>query len=256
MHPILLKIGPITVYSYGTMIALGFAVSLFLICRQAIRNNMDKDLVINLVFITLLAGFTGGRILYVLLNIRYYLGNPLEIFNLSKGGLVYYGGFIAGVAAFAYYSIKKGMGFWNAADICVPYLALTQSFGRIGCFLNGCCYGKPAPADFSFGMACLRLDTAVYPTQIYASFILLLIYIVLRYWQGRRRFKGEIFLAYAMIYSTQRFFVEFLRGDNAQIFLGLTVSQVISVTVFVLGGTLFIIKDREWEKKKARSILK
>jgi len=238
------------------MIALGFAVSLFLICRQAIRNNIDKDLVVNLVFITLLAGFTGGRILYVLLNIRYYLGNPLEIFNLSKGGLIYYGGFIAGVAAFAYYSTKKGMGFWNAADICAPYLALTQSFGRIGCFLNGCCYGKPAPADFPFGTVCSQFGTTIYPTQLYSSSILLLIYVILRYWQGRRRFKGEIFLAYAMIYSTQRFLVEFLRGDNAQIFSGLTVSQVISVAVFTSGVVLFTIKAGKWEKIKVSSDLR
>ena len=256
MHPILFKIGPVTVYSYGTMFALGFVVAFFFICFQAIRNNIDKDIIVNLAFITLFFGIAGARLLYVTTNIGYYLSHPLEVLDFSKGGLVYYGGFFGGVAAFAYYSVRKGIGFWNAADICAPYLALTQSFGRIGCLLNGCCYGKSAPADFPFGIAHSEFSGPVYPTQIFSSILLFLTFVILRYWQGRRRFMGEIFLIYCLLYPAQRFMVEFLRGDNMQVLFGLTMSQLISAVVFACGGFIFILKAAEWQKRKISSGLK
>lgn len=256
MHPILLKIGPVTIYSYGTMFALGFVIAFFFIYFQAVRNNIDKDIIANLAFITLFSGIAGARLLYVAVNIDYYLFNPLEVFDFSKGGLVYYGGFIVGAAAFAYYSIRKGIGFWNAADICAPYLALTQSLGRMGCFLNGCCYGKPVPADFPLGIASSKFGGPVYPTQIYSAICLFLTFLILRYWQPRRRFKGEIFLIYCILYPAQRFVIEFLRGDNMPVFLGLTMSQLISVAIFTFGGLMFILKTMEWQKKKILSGLK
>lgn len=244
MHPILLKIGPLTVYSYGTMLAIGFAVSFFLIYRQAIRNNIDKDAITNLALLTLFAGIAGGRILYIITNAEYYLAHPLEVFNLSKGGLVFYGGFFGGVAAFAYYSERKKIGFWNAADIFAPYLALTQAFGRIGCFLNGCCYGKQAEGG------------SLYPAQIYSSVLLAAIFLILLFWQKRRRFKGEVFLAYCLLYSIKRFFIEFLRGDNMPVAFGLTMSQLISISIFIFGCIIFSLKAREWAKRKTLSGLK
>lgn len=244
MHPILFNAGPVAVYSYGTMFAVGFAVSFFFMYRQAVRNNIDKDVITNLAFLTLFSGIAGARILYIIINIGYYLAHPSDVLNLSKGGLIFYGGFFGGIAAFAYYSTRKKIGFLNAADICMPYLALTHAFGRIGCFLNGCCYGKISSGGFS------------YPTQIYSSILLILIFFILRFWQTRRHFVGEIFLAYCLIYSIKRFFIEFLRGDNMPVAFGLTMSQLISIFVFICGGIVFLLKMKEWQKKKISSGLK
>ncbi len=236
MHPILLKIGPITIYSYGVMVALGFTVSVILICKHAAGFNLDKDKMLDLAVIILLAGIIGARILYVALNLKVYMADPIEILKLSRGGLVWYGGFLSALFAAVFYIRKKGMDFWNVVDLIAPYTALAQAFGRIGCFLNGCCYG---------------IDGL--PAQIYSSILLFLIFVILRLWQKRRRFAGEIFLGYCLLYCLKRFVIEFIRGDNPRIFLGLTISQIVSFVVFLAAAVLFTQKAIRWKKDRSGS---
>ncbi len=237
MHPILLKLGPVTVYSYGVFVALGFAAAALLIYRRAVNFGIDKNDAIDLLILMLVAGIIGARLFYVLLNLGYYTANFSEIINLSKGGLVWYGGFFAAIASGALLIKKKKMGFLNTMDLITPYIALAQAFGRAGCFLNGCCYG---------------LDG--YPIQLLSSFVLVMIFIILRSWQDRRRFIGEIALGYCILYSLKRFGVEFFRGDNPRIIIGLTISQVISLFVLIAAGIVFIKKVSEWKEKD--SVLK
>ncbi|MCX5680566.1 MAG: prolipoprotein diacylglyceryl transferase [Candidatus Omnitrophica bacterium] len=232
MHPILLKLGPLTVYSYGAFVALGLAVAAFLIYLRAVNFGINKDDSLDLVVLMLVAGIAGARLLYVLLNIGYYRANPSELIDLSKGGLVWYGGFFSALGASIVYIKQKKMGFWNTMDLVTPYIALGQAFGRVGCFLNGCCYGFNG-----------------IPVQLYSSFLLVIIFILLRSWQDRRRFKGEIALGYCILYSLKRFGVEFLRGDNPRVFLGLTISQVISLVVIILVVPIFMKKVSEWKEK-------
>ena len=236
MHPILLKLGPITIYSYGAFVALGFAVAAFLIYRRAASFGIDKDRTIDLLVVMLMTGIAGARLLYVLLNLGYYRSNLFELIDLSRGGLVWYGGFFAAIGSAAVYIRGKRMGFWNTMDLVVPYIALAQAFGRVGCFFNGCCYGVNG-----------------IPIQLYSSFILVMIFVVLLYWQDRRRFKAEISLGYCVLYSLKRFCIEFFRGDNPKIFLGLTISQVISLFVIILAGIVFIKKASEWKEKDTAS---
>ena len=240
MHPILLKVNSLNVYSYGFMVALGFAVAVFLMCASAGKFNLNKDRVIDLSILVLVAGVIGARLLYIILNLKYYIANPLEIPQLSKGGLVWYGGFLAAIAAMIIYVRRKGLGFLAVADFFVPYLALAQAFGRIGCFLNGCCYGIEAPPGYPLAVIFPQDFCSRHPTQIYAALALILMYIILRLWQEKPHFTGEIFLAYCMLYSVKRFLIEFLRGDNPRVVLGLTLSQATSTAVFFVSLFVFI----------------
>jgi phosphatidylglycerol---prolipoprotein diacylglyceryl transferase len=235
MHPILAKIGPFNIYSYGVMVALGFGLASFLIYRSAARFNLNRERVLDLALLILLSGIIGARLLYVLLNIRYYAINLLEIPDISKGGLVLYGGFLSSILTAVWYIKKNKVDFWLVADLFSPYIALAQSFGRIGCFLNGCCYGIASSHGHQ------------YPVQIYASIALFLIFLILLTWQGMPHFKGAIFLGYCLLYSSKRFIIEFFRGDNPRIIMGLTMSQALSISIFIISIILFVRKGIEWK---------
>jgi len=236
MHPVLYRIGPLTVYSYGAFVAIGFAVFAFLAERRARAMKIDSGKILDLAILILVSGIVGSRIMYVVLNLSYYAANPAELIDLSKGGLVWYGGLFAAFFAGSIYVKINKMDLWDTLDLIAPYLALGQSLGRIGCFFNGCCYGSNGA-----------------PVQLYSSAALLAIFIALRLWQDARKFKGEIFLGYCMLYSVKRFAIEFLRADNPRMLAGLTISQVISVFVFILASVIFIKRMVIWKETNTDS---
>ena len=247
MHPIIAKIGPLYVYSYGLMVAIGFAVATLLAYKHADDFGINKERIIDLGIVMLTGGIIGARIVYIAMNFQYYLRNPLEIINLTKGGLVWYGAFIFGLIAAAWFVRKNRINFWTAADLFAPYIALAQAFGRIGCLLNGCCYGSAAPSGFILGVVFPEESILRYPTQLFSAIALLLIFIVLRIWQKKRHFNGEIFLGYGLLYSMKRFGMEFFRGDNPRILYGLTISQLISAVIFIVCSGLFIYRYLKWK---------
>lgn len=247
MYPVIAKIGPLYVYSYGLMVALGFAVATFLVYRNAGRFGIDKEKVIDLGIVMLLGGIVGARITYIALNIRYYAINPLEMINLTKGGLIWYGAFIFGMISAAWFLRRKKISFWEAADLFAPYIALAQAFGRMGCLLNGCCYGSIAPSSFMLGVVFPEESVLRYPTQLFSVMALLAIFAILRAWQDRRHFAGEIFLGYGILYSLKRFTVEFFRGDYAKIFYGLTISQLLSIAIFVICAIILTKRYLKWK---------
>lgn len=250
MHPIMFKIGPVNVYSYGVMVALGFALATICIYTRAPGFGIDKNNVVDLMILMLVSGIIGARALYVAQNFNYYLANPIEILNLSKGGLVWYGAFIAGLGASAIYIKIKSMDFWSSVDLAAPYIAMAQAFGRIGCYLNGCCYGIESHSPIAWFAQSFAGDAALrYPTQLYSAASLLLIYVLLRIWQDHRRFRGEIFLGYCILYSLKRFMMEFIRGDNPRIFFNLTMSQVISCLVFASSAVMIVYMAGVWKKR-------
>lgn len=241
MHPVLFKIGPFSVYSYGAMVALGFSIATFLAYRRAPLFGIGRENVADFFITLLVSGVIGARALFVLVNVAYYVSRPMEIFNLSRGGLIWYGGFGAALIAAFVFTRVRNIDFWSTADLMAPYIALGQAFGRIGCFLNGCCYGIAAPAQFIFG------DRQ--PTQIYSAILLTAIFLILLAWQKRRRFPGEILVGYCLLYPAKRFFIEFFRGDNPRVFLGLTMSQLISIACFIAAAIVFISRTEAWKKR-------
>ncbi|MDP3791460.1 MAG: prolipoprotein diacylglyceryl transferase [Candidatus Omnitrophota bacterium] len=253
MHPVLAKIGPLYIYSYGLMVALAFAVAILLSYREAPRFNIDKDKIVDFGIVILIGGLIGARLFFVLMNFRYYIANPIEIINLTKGGLVWYGGFLIGILVGIVFVKKNNINFWDGADLLAPFMALAQSIGRIGCFLNGCCYGIPAHKDYPLGVIFPQEPILRHPAQIYESITMLIVFLVLRRWQKSRHFKGEIFLGYAMLYSLSRFLIEFLRGDNPKIFIGLTIAQVISIMILPVCAIILIVRFSLWKKNSSRS---
>jgi phosphatidylglycerol:prolipoprotein diacylglycerol transferase len=252
MHPLLVKIGFINIYSYGTMVALGFAAAVYLIYKNAASFGVDKDRAVDLFILILLSGVLGGRILYIALNLKYYLTNPYEMIDLSKGGLVWYGAFGLGLLTALLYMRKQRMHALSVLDLAAPFIALAQSFGRIGCFLNGCCFGIPARSGGWPAVIFPGSDIPRHPVQLYSSAALLLIFVILRFWQERRHFNGEIFLGYLVLYSLKRFLMEFMRGDNPKVLAALTMSQAISIAIFAVSSVYLIYKAYEWKKIASR----
>ena len=196
MHPILFKFYGITLYSYGFCVALAVTVALLLAIRLAPKNFLSSGTTVDLLFILFVAGIVGSRIFYVLQHWEDYRSHWLSIFWIQEGGLVWYGGFIFAVLAGALHCRRHRLSVLTWADFFAPLLSLAHGIGRIGCFLNGCCYGKDG-----------------HPVQLYEAFGLFVITAVLLLIASRKTRSGEVLAWYLILYSTLRFGVEFFRGD-------------------------------------------
>lgn len=229
MFPIIFQIGNFKIYSYGFMLVIAFLTAAKLVSFEAKRQGINPEMTYNFLFIVFICGILGARVFFVIENIKYYWSNPLEIIMLQNGGLSWFGGFILGSTSGIIYLKKKGQSVIKTLDLVMPYIALAQAIGRIGCLLNGCCYGKVC----LFGIYSSQQNVVLIPTQIYSSLLLMLIFITLRILQTKKRLPGEIFFTYLFLYSIKRFFIEFWRADNPVIFSGFTLFQVLSIIMFI-----------------------
>jgi len=211
------------------MLALAFIIGSGLAGLEAKKQKMNPDIILSLCFISLIFGVIGARIFYVLENIKFYLQYPKEIMILQHGGLSWFGGLILGFLACLFYIRKKKLPVYKVLDLLAPFIALGQAFGRVGCFLNGCCFGK----------------TGI-PIQLISSALLLIIFLILRVIQDRRHKEGTVFFSYLLLYSIKRFFVEFWRTDNPLFFHGLTLFQVLSIGLFLVASIkLLLLKGKK-----------
>ncbi|MEI7751350.1 MAG: prolipoprotein diacylglyceryl transferase [Candidatus Omnitrophota bacterium] len=243
MKPILFSFGAIHLYSYGLCIAIGVLLSIFLMKRRALKEGFPgPDDVLDMAFAVLVWGFLGARLFYVIQNFSYYRADPLKIFAVWEGGLIFYGGAIAAFLGLALKARKKKWPFWKILDFLVPYGALTHAFGRIGCFLNGCCFGKAC--DFPWAVRFPELPYAVHPTQLYEAFYDLVLFAFLIQRRKRIRFEGEISLLYLLLYGMGRYTIEFLREPSWQ-WMGLTSNQWLSVVIVVTAFVLFQSRRRK-----------
>ncbi len=254
MYPILFKIDPITLHTYGLILAIAFLSGISLAVRQAKLEGEDPQKIFDLCFYLVLAAIIGSRILFVLINYSFYIKNPLNIFKIWRGGLVFYGGLIGALAVGVFYIKKYGLSLWKISDILAPSIALGQAIGRLGCFFAGCCYGKPAlvswAVTFTDPESLAPLHIARHPVQLYSSAAALLVFSILLVIYRKHKFRGQVFFSYVTLYSIDRFALEFLRGDERGFIniLGhiLSTSQVISILAFILGlSMLFFLRKRE-----------
>lgn len=250
MHPVIFTIGPFTIYSYGLMLVIGFLTGVSLAQSQARREHISPDLIFNLAFCVFIAGLVGARLLFIAQNIRFYLRNPLEILMLQHGGLAIFGGLIAGMAAGLIYLKAQKAPVYKVMDVLAPAAALGQAFGRIGCFLNGCCYGKAAAG---FCLYSPPQEACLIPTQLYSSLLLAVIFIILRFLQERPHTQGEILYAYLLLYSAKRFAIEFLRDDNPPIIGSLTFFHLMSVALFIVSFIMLMRRKRAPLQKYAKN---
>ena len=242
MHPILFKIGPLTIYTYGFFIAFAFVAGMFLATHEAKRLGEEAERIMDLGFYLIVAAIIGSRLFFVLLNMKEYLRHPLNIFKIWEGGLVFHGGLIAGILVGIIYINKHHLSIWKYTDILAPSLALGQGIGRIGCLMAGCCYGKqttlPWGIVFTDANSLAVLNVPLHPTQIYTSIGALGIFGVLFWLRKRKSYQGQVFWVYIILYSTMRFIVDFFRGDQicetrGYFFQILTLTQVLSLVLFL-----------------------
>ena len=242
MLPVLCQIGPFSIYSYGLMLALAFLAAAYLARAQARKEGLDAELIFNLSFFSLLWGILGARLFYIFENLSYYIKNPLETLMLQRGGLSWFGGLGAGFLFAFLYLRKKKAPLLRALDLLAPFLALAQAIGRIGCFLNGCCFGKFSPSGIYFPV---HASTLI-PTQLYSCLILLFIFMIVRPLQDKPHRRGEVFFTYLLLDSLGRFIIEFWRADNPEVFHGLTLFHLLSLAVFFFSvASLLLIKTRK-----------
>jgi phosphatidylglycerol:prolipoprotein diacylglycerol transferase len=225
------------------MLVIAFLVSSWLATQQAKRQGLNQDLVFNLSFLVFISGIIGARIFYIIDNLGYYIKNPLEMLMLQHGGLSWFGGLLLGIFSAVWYLKSKHFPISKMLDLISPFASLAQAIGRIGCLLNGCCFGKVS----SYGIYFPVHNAILIPTQLYSSLILIFIFMVLRLLQDRPHQDGQIFFSYLLLYSTKRFFIEFWRQDNEIVFLGLTLFQVISIAIFIFSAVKLslIIKSKK-----------
>jgi phosphatidylglycerol:prolipoprotein diacylglycerol transferase len=236
------------------MVALGFLAGLWTASRRSLREGIAAEKILDLGPWLIIGAIAGARLLFVLTFWREeFAGKPLlEIFAVWRGGLVYYGGLIGASLACVFYARLKQLPLWKLADILAPSIALGHVFGRLGCLLNGCCYGKacnlPWAIHFPADNPLHPPTTPVHPTEIYESLLNLALYAALAWMFRRKKFDGQIFSTYLVCYAVLRSFVEIFRGDYPpyQYFLGwLTPAQVVSIGIFIVGLGLFLIRKRE-----------
>ncbi len=236
MHPILFKIGSLTIYTYGFFVFLGVICGYLLSSFLAKKDGLDKNIFGNILFWALVWGFLGAKLLYILIDWRYFLENPL---TTLRSGFVFYAGLIFGLAAIYFLSRKYKLEFLKLADILAIGLTLGHAFGRLGCFSYGCCFGRPYegwlgmlfPPDSPAGLWGVK----VIPTQLIESGFLFLLFFLLLYLRKSKKFSGQIFVSYVIIYGTFRFLIEFLRGDPRGGLGFLSTSQLISIILVPLG---------------------
>jgi len=232
LRPVLFEVGNISIYAWGTMLALAVLSGTFLAAREAKKHNIQGEKIMDLVLTVVIGGLIGARLFYVFVyEPRTYLADPLEIFRLWQGGLVFYGGLMGGVLAGIWYVRRAGLPFWRTADLLAPYLALGYGIVRIGCFANGCCYGKPTGGFWGVVFPHLD-DIARHPTQIYSSVSGFLLFGLLYYLLRHKRFDGQVFLAYVILYGITRTLIESLR-ENLTVWGPVTVSQLVSVLMVI-----------------------
>lgn len=221
------------VHSYGVLVALGFFLGISLISREAKRQNLPVNKITDLCFYIIIAAIVGSRVFYILVEEPQLLTQPLEWFKVWEGGLVFYGGFIASLLTGYFYLRRHQLSFLKIADIFVVGLSLGHALGRIGCFLAGCCYGRPAPESFPFAVIFPHSDEGIapagiplYPTQLLESGAEFLIFAFLLWRLRKKQFDGQILLLYLILYSIIRSVLEIFRGDYSR---GFVIDGILSV---------------------------
>ena len=250
MHPIAFYLGSLPVRWYGVMMAAAFLAGLWTATRRGRLVNVSGEVISDVVLWLMLGSIVGARFVYVTTYWKQeFASQPFsEVFMIQHGGLVYYGGLIgATIAGLIYLTVKK-LPVWKIADVLAPSIALGSVFGRIGCLLNGCCYGYACqlPWAIQFPATHETHGDPVHPTEIYDALLNLILYFALAWWFRRRKFDGQIFAGYLIGYAIFRSIAEHFRGDypTDHVHAGLTSAQLLSLPMLAAGLALMFWLSR------------
>ena len=270
MHRIIFSIGNFHLYSYGLMMAIAFIVGLFVSVYISKKENIEKDIITDLAMWIIGGAIIGARLWFVIENFEYFNNDLLGIVRIWEGGMVFYGGFLGGVLGGIFYLKKHKLSIPLFADIMIPGFAIGISIGRIGCFLNGCCYGKvcnsghfcvefpakdfPPPYYDQLKSGLINPHAThslpVIPTQLIASSIAFFIFLILFFIYKKKLFNGFILSIFLILYGLDRFFLDFLRyySPDAMRFGFISLSQITSLFLIAF-GVFYIIKNVFFIKK-------
>jgi len=246
VHPIAFHLGALTVHWYGILLAVAFLLGLWTAALRAPRTGIAPERISDTGLWLIIGAILGARILYIATYWREsFAREPFwELFMIQRGGLVYYGGLIGASLGCILFCRWHKFALWKVADVLTPSIALGYMFGRMGCLMNGCCFGRACelpwairfPTEHSTG------GTPLHPTQIYDSLLSLALYAGLALLYRRKKFDGQVFASYLMCYAVTRSIVETFRGDysEAHRHAGLTPAHLVSIGIFVTGAALFV----------------
>lgn len=247
MHPILINLGPIEIYTYGVFLALAFYFSVQWAVKVGVGRGFNEEMILNLAVVSILSAILGARSAYVYVYWDDHFANDFwAIFKVWNGGLVFYGGLIGGVVGGIVYWRCKGMPILAMLDAAVMSVSLGHAIGRVGCYFYGCCFGKIIPVGsfwLGFGHQFPHLEGVRYPTQLISSFGNLLIFLLLIVILRKASKPATITIVYCYVYSFFRFAIELMRDDPRGTILGITqfsTSQTVSILILVMGLSLHI----------------
>jgi phosphatidylglycerol:prolipoprotein diacylglycerol transferase len=249
MHPILFEIGNWPVYSYGVLLAAAYLVALQLAVVRARRQGLDGTRVMDLGIYLIIAALVGAKLMLVVVDFEYFRNQPRELLSLVRAGGVFYGGLLAALGVAVVLVRRYQLRIWMTADLFAPGIALGHVIGRLGCLMAGCCFGKPTDVPwaitFTNPLAASNVGTPLgvplHPTQLYDAGAELLILIILLVTERRGRpFEGRTFWLYMLLYGISRFVVEFFRGDDRGVMLGVSTSQFVSLLVVPLAMVMLV----------------
>lgn len=241
MRPVLFSVFGVNVYGYGTMIAIGICSAVILLGHRAKQRGYNEDHIFNMSIIAVISGVIGGKLLFIITEITSIIKDPAILKDIGNGFVVY-GSVIGGAVAVYFYSKRRKWNTLKIFDMVIPTVALAQGFGRIGCFLAGCCYGKETalPIGVEFRNSLFAPPNVIrHPTQIYSSCFDFLLALFLLWYDRKNHREGRTFALYVIIYSAGRFLVEFLRDDPRGAVGVLSTSQFISIFTFIAGIIFF-----------------
>lgn len=258
MHPILVKIGPVAVHTYGFMMALGVAMGLWFLYVQAKKQGLDAPRLLDAAFYILIVSIIGAKLVLLVGNFGYYTSSPRELLSLVRSGGVFQGGLAFGTVYAFWYFHRHKIPTWKVADIIGAALALGHGFGRVGCFMAGCCYGTACKlpwgvvftSPYAHELTGIPLGVERHPVQLYESILNFLNFFVLFLILRKKKFDGQVISFYIMNYSVIRFFTEYFRGDHSSryyLFQGTTAlgslsyAQAFCIVGLAAGLALFFI---------------
>jgi phosphatidylglycerol:prolipoprotein diacylglycerol transferase len=242
-------IGPLTLHTYGVLLALAFVAGLWVANRLAKRAGLDSARVTDMAVYVLIAGLIGARLMLLVVEWQYFSRNPRELWQLVQSGGVFYGGLLGALPVAWWYARRHSLDAWTTADVLAPGLALGQAIGRLGCFAAGCCFGRPTSVPwactfrdpYATRAVGTPLDVALHPTQLYESAAVLLLFLGLWWLTKHKRFHGQVTLAYLFVYAAARFAIEFYRGDATRGTVGgwMSTSQFVALFIVVAVAVLY-----------------
>ncbi|MDX9702508.1 MAG: prolipoprotein diacylglyceryl transferase [Candidatus Auribacterota bacterium] len=280
----LFQIGGVNIYTYGTLVAIAFLFGIFLAAYRARKIGEDPQNILDLCLYIMVSSIVGARLCFVVLNWEYFKRHLIEIVFIQQGGLVFYGGMIFAVACTIIFLKLKKLSILQYLDILTPSLAVGHAIGRVGCFFNGCCYGKVA-GNSIFSFLAVRFPKVVeriplgdgtiseqvigsppyidhlysamitesdqyslpiYPTQLFSAGMNFIFFFIMLAIFRHRKFTGQIWWSYLILYSVGRFMIEFVRADNPYVSsIPLTFSQILSIFLFITALTAYYFLSKQ-----------